>query len=348
MASGGSDGTGSGGVGSPSLTEWNAIQTMIAAFRTNLDDLRKKYAISVITSLLTVSAIASFASSNFSDTMRATLIGLIIALIVVCYLLDYDYQQFLQAALTRSKVLEPTLNVDLNETISRIYKNKHMNLFIYAMYIGLIIIALILGLVFISNPWLLEFLSVWAVAAIIIIWVFIPEIVKIDHTRDKNCYVKDFWEQNLKGNPYHDDWGINKVSCAPGDYVKITVTNLSENTDINFAKDSIVFFIVDQKNVRDPIYIEKAETLITIPPNNNYSWLWQTPEPDSQHPELPDSHHPDFDHAIYRVKPYGWKYPIQPSILVEKPTGTGQITPTNQITGTVHITPEEANETSTP
>lgn len=110
-------------------------------------------------------------------------------------------------------------------------------------------------------------------------------------------YVKrlDDWMKSIGNKPYTgvlDYWTVDRICCEQGEVVKITLTNFGkEDITINWGEE-VCEIRSEDGNYCEILY---AERNITVPPECNHSWLWNTSK------ATKDGKFPT--EGIYRVKP---------------------------------------------
>jgi hypothetical protein len=129
------------------LKEWTAARTVLDNFDQRLSDLRK-YGFTVITGLLSVSAI--FTTSIPSAWQLAAILATM-SLIVCLDLVDRNYRVFQEAGAIDAQVLERRSDINLTQTISRIYNSAHIKFFFQTVYIIFTLAALLLGWILLGG-----------------------------------------------------------------------------------------------------------------------------------------------------------------------------------------------------
>ena len=146
--------------------EWQAARDVLDKFDERLHDLRK-YGFSFITGLLSVDAI--FAAISASWKLAALIATL--ALIVSLNLVDRNYRVFQIAATIDAQLLERRNEMNLTQTISRIYDDAHIKFFFQTVYIMFTLATLLLGwFILASNSYHLVLLVAFAVTAYDFAW----------------------------------------------------------------------------------------------------------------------------------------------------------------------------------
>jgi hypothetical protein len=123
--------------------EWDAARDVLNNFDERLHDLRK-YGFSFITGLLSVDAIFAGPSTIPLSWKLAALIATL-CLIVSLNLVDRNYRVIQLAATIDAQFLERRSDVNLTQTISRIYNDAHVKFFFQTVYIMFTLAALLLG-----------------------------------------------------------------------------------------------------------------------------------------------------------------------------------------------------------
>lgn len=102
-------------------------------------------------------------------------------------------------------------------------------------------------------------------------------------------------------------WTIDKASCEQGEVVTISVTNMNypNGKDFHYHAGDVVCDILDDAHNPVKDCTIHAKTEITIPPDERYSWAWDT----SGVKEV---------NAIYRIKPAKSEKPLKQSVTVLK------------------------------
>ncbi len=265
----------SAGDNNENLEEWKEARSVIARFDENLHDLRK-YGFSFITGLL--SAESLLLPSNlfgradktvFPDNVKIGVLLVTLILIVSLQLMDRNYLVFQQAASTRARILERTLNLELTEVIALRYESKHIARFVGGIYLAMILAILALGvpILYPNYPYILIFIGI----AIVPSFVANRVILKVRY-------------------PFGElDWTIDRVECEAGDKVGITLTNMASE-DLDIMKDNLdvvwkrtdedcgepIIWAVTAQNDRVENPLERKTGPVTIGPNGNYTWLWDT------------------------------------------------------------------------
>jgi hypothetical protein len=266
------------------LEEWKETRAVLARFDEYQHDLRK-YGFIFLASLLTADSFQTYLA--LPEFTKCMLLVITIAFIVALRLLDHNYQNFLDTAVIRSRVLEVSLNIELSETIGEHYKNEQWGIFVSSLYYGFTAITILLGIAILSIPYFLIFL-IAAIIGIIFIHIFSRKL-SISYARISN---KD-----------SNDWILDRVSCEQGENVKITITNLDGKDVTVFHENDIAFTIIDDEDKFR--YEAKAKKEITLRNFESYSWLWNTSDVDAD--------------KIYRVIPRGRAgAPLRRSIVVYK------------------------------
>jgi hypothetical protein len=272
------------------LEEWKETRGILSRFDGNLHDLRK-YGFTFLAALFTIDALQKLVSNNITDYVRLGLIGITIAFIITLRFLDHNYQQFQNAASIRARILERMLNIEVTETISERYKKEKIYNWNLGVYIGFVIIALLIG--FIILP-----LGIYWLGPFVFACIGIGFLLFIKYSKDLNVNL------HHHGTELKEDWIIDKVSCKQGEKVRITITNLDEKNELIILSGKPVCDIRDEENTVS--YPQLSENGISIPPDGNYSWLWDTGN------VTPDT--------IYRIFPRGWGgEPMRRSIVVYGP-----------------------------
>ena len=266
------------------IEEWKEARSVLARFDENLHDLRK-YGFSVLSAFLALDALQKMTSIDAGA--KFGLIVVTMALIITLRLLDQDYQKLQGAASIRARILERSLNFELTDTITDRYKRDNLYHFNFAIYCGFILIAIIIGLIILPADMYGYLYIAGIISYLCLIGIDVFLRVNVIH----------------KGTTFKEDWTIDRVSCNVGEKVRITITNMDDKKDLVFAKDELLFTFRDEENKYTGEQI--ADNEITIPPEGNYSWLWDTSD------ILPDK--------IYRIIPRGWNVPMVRSIHVSKP-----------------------------
>lgn len=265
------------------LEEWKESRAVLARFDENLHDLRK-YGFIFLAALLAADSVQALL--KLEENTRFALILITIAFIVTLRLLDHNYQRFQNAASIRARILETILNIELTETISERYRSNKLYWHIFVVYIGFVLIAGGLGAAILSASY-----WSWVIAAT---GIGIGLISAFSITLTVNL-------QHRKNLP-REDWIIDRLSCEQGDKVRITITNLDENKNVNFESGHVVCEIRDEEG--NLVNTVEAGSKVSIPGHGNHSWLWDTKKTE-----------PD---RIYRVWPRGWGAPMKRSIVVYK------------------------------
>jgi len=269
------------------LEEWKEARSVLARFDENLHDLRK-YGFSVLSAFLALDALQKLTSIDAGA--KFGLIVVTIALIITMRLLDQDYQKLQSAASIRARILERSLNIELTDTITDRYNRNYLHLINFSLYCGFIAIALLIGIIILPETMYGYLLITGCIAMLILVAIYFLLRVDLIH----------------KGSDFKEDWTIDRVSCSHGEKVRITVTNMDHKKDLVFSKNERIFTLRDEEDIVK--YKQTSPEEITIPPEGNYSWLWDTSD------ALPD--------RVYRIIPRGWAAPMKRSVLVSKPKDT--------------------------
>ena len=146
--------------------EWQAARDVVDAFDERLHDLRK-YGFSFVTGLLSVDAL--FSSITVGWKLAALLATLV--LIVSLDLVDRNYRVFQTAATIDAQLLERRNEMNLTQTISRIYDNAHIKFFFQTVYILFTLATLLLGwFIMAGQSYHLLLLVVFAIATYDVAW----------------------------------------------------------------------------------------------------------------------------------------------------------------------------------
>jgi len=331
------------------LEEWKMARSVFSTFDGYVHDLRK-YGFTVLAALFTVDALQKLTVTSTDSAGKITSIGestrlgliiITIVFIVVLRFLEHDYQQFLQAASVRAKILERILNIELTETIAGRYHIQFLEYCILALYCGFIVIALIIGDIIFTEAGSMKIAILFGIMGILFLCLiqFLPQLtVRIHH--EITHYMKNFpdaykavYLENLHSDGLFaglkkkllmvfsngitilpaEDWIIDKISCKVGEKVRITVTNLDGSKPIYFAESLGVPVKIFKEGERGLEEIYGAQVSPDIQNNclrinrkGNFSWFWDTTGGDL--------------HTVYRIWPRGWSEPLRRSVvLYEKP-----------------------------
>ena len=123
--------------------EWDSAREVLDRFDERLHDLRK-YGFSFITGLLSVDALFAAPSTIPLSWKLAALIATL-CLIVSLNLVDRNYRVLQLAATIDAQFLERGNEMNLTQTISRIYDDAHVKFFFQTVYIMFTLATLLLG-----------------------------------------------------------------------------------------------------------------------------------------------------------------------------------------------------------
>lgn len=296
------------------MTEWEKIRELFKDYDDRLHELRK-YGFSFVTALLTVGVFATKAitsaitGSAAEGTANATVaaqastnggadpnlfnLGLFIVtlmLILALHFFDKNYRVFQEAALTRAKVIERKLNLELSETISGRYGRDRILHRVLYVYLLLIVGVGVLGGCILYPEWTLIY---WLSGCVIFVLgvVIFQNTLSVMFKKDKNIFLKE-------------DWTISPLEFTTTDEFRVTLNNLGISP-ISVGKNELIWKIINDKGV--PVYTEYADIESEFLMIDNHVWIIK--------PE--DFKNGGLKPGIYRLVPRGWKeVPLPISIIV--------------------------------
>lgn len=263
--------------GNTFLKEWEESRSVLKTFDDRLHDIRK-YGFSFITAFLTATTIlferyivdpsTGFTGEVFPESIKATILGVTLLLILGLYILDRNYRVFQKAASTRINVLEKLLNIELSDVITQRYRKSLVEAFMTVVYLCFVAGVGLLGLAVLSNS-LIYLLTATLIVGLVIL------ILSIDF------FVVKFRYGMI-------DWILDKLECKQGDEVRIILTNLSGK---DFPKEALAEEVVMWKFVKqcdNPNKMDNNDKKILrtgvlckgfqIDPSHNYIWILETKE----------------------------------------------------------------------
>jgi hypothetical protein len=251
------------------LAEWQSTRDLLNAFDDRIHDLHK-YGFTFITALLTAQSlllpslavgVSQSSSGAISDWVKLGVLSVTFILIVALREVETVYQLYQKAGNIRSVILERRLDLELSETITGRHEKYHVSWRISAIYFLFALADALLG-TFILDTLLYG----------VLLWVFFACTVgAILWIGRSDLYYK-------RGE---EDWTLDRTACEEGEVVKITLTNLSKKERIEFAENDVVYgrrMALKAEDGSGPSSIEtvRAQGRISIPPRDDYSWLWDT------------------------------------------------------------------------
>jgi|SRR5208337_332475 len=153
----------------PGLSEWQAARDVLDKFDERLHELRK-YGFSFITGLLSVDALLAGPSTVPLGWKLAALIATL-SLIVALNLVDRNYRVIQLAATIDAQIIERRSEMNLTQTITRIYNQAHVKFFFQTVYIMFTLTTLLLGwFILASKSYHLLLLAAFAAAMYGLAW----------------------------------------------------------------------------------------------------------------------------------------------------------------------------------
>jgi len=281
--------------------ELEQARDSLKAFDDRLHDIRK-YGFSFITALLAAQSIlipavdsGSAGSSSISDFVKLGVLSVTLLLLVALRVLEYMYMSFNEATATRARVIERRLNMELTEVITARFRWAKLGLWAICLYI---FFALgVLGVGFFVLPLDYEIVLVFFTAMVIAAILELRE-VQLDFTAHGT-----------------EDWTIDKLQCKVGESVGLTLTNLGGDP-LPVRVGDFIFKVVREDDWSE-VHEEKAAVDITIGPENNFTWYWDTKKHSGPNKIRPG----DYRIVPSRVNSEAkmrepWKYPLKRKIIV--------------------------------
>ncbi|WP_277896909.1 hypothetical protein [Methanobacterium formicicum] len=134
------------------LKEWATTRELLGKYDDKIHDLRK-YGFSFITALLTAQALLIRGDVNplsdstvLPDFVKAVVIGITILLILALAFFEKNYKVIQEAAVERALILEKTLNLELTESISYVFKNENAQKYKFYVYVLFVLGANLLAI----------------------------------------------------------------------------------------------------------------------------------------------------------------------------------------------------------
>lgn len=268
----------SSGDGGVPFQEWQAARDLISNFDKQIHDLRQ-WGFSFITALLAAQSLllpsllpggTNSSSSAIAEPVKFGVLSVTLVLIVALRQVEKNYQMYQKAANFRALILERQLNVELGTTVTDRYGRFHMSWKISVIYILFALADAGLGGFVLSDV----LYSTLLVAAALVAVAFVVLIGKED------VYF-------ARGE--RSDWTFDRLTCAAGDTLTITLTNMSESDPIDFAAGDTILairhsFPAEQVGKNSPVPTSpvpgfefvKTRTGIHVEALRCYSWAWQT------------------------------------------------------------------------
>ncbi len=252
-----------------SLDEWKEARSVVARFDNNLDDLRK-YGFTFVTAILAANGLISFGGSSVMPNIVKTGILIVtVGLIVTLRILDIHYRCFQEIAVTRARLLEYHLNLDLTNDISHAYDVDTWWKKIEYLYDGFLGLTIILGVAILWDSWLL--LTIAIIAAVSAF--FLMRKIDCGETKSRKF---GSW-----------DWSIDRKIIPKGTPLRIMYTNLKVEDKKN-PRDILLVWAV--KEASNGIILTKtnSEYIISLEDNSlnvnptklgyfeTKDWLWET------------------------------------------------------------------------
>jgi hypothetical protein len=236
------------------LEEWKACRAVFKDFDERLHDIRK-YGFTFITGLLTVEALLIPAGSkpeSIPDLIKFAVLCASLILITVLHCIDKGYRLFGKLTMNRARVLERRLNLELSEIISSRSIRSFSEKVIPGIYCCYAVVVVLFG---------------WAILAssdAFWIYIIILGIGPFAATYLPHKIVP-FYEHGK------EDWSIFPLEIRKGDWLRVTLTNLDEDTPIIFKKGVIIFTIRRQSQTSPEKQIKAEDDAIGV--ENSYTWL---------------------------------------------------------------------------
>jgi len=233
-----------------SIDEWKEARSVLARLDGNLHDLRK-YGFSFITALLAANSLIGQGTGGVTIPSSVKLVIFIITLglIVGLRVLDTNYTLFQQATSMRARILEKRLNLDITQTISRLFFLQTWWVYIQWLYLAFVALTTLLGLV-VLYPNGLDML-VMVVAGVVS-----AVIVRGIHGKKLNSI---------------EDWTLDRKVISGKAPLRITLTNLVGGP-IKLPKGEAVWKIVSYSGELQAEFVPEDD--IVIDSRDGYDWLW--------------------------------------------------------------------------
>lgn len=250
--------------GNEYLEEWKAARDTLNNFDERLHDLRK-YGFTFLTALLTADSILlpgsmpALAGKAVPDPVKFAVLVVTLVLVVALQLMDRNYQVFQQAAASRARVLERTMNLELTDVISIRYAFGHVRWYVKGLYSAFIVGIVILAsaIAYVDHPDMV-ILTLFTTAVLMTLLITL---------------LTERFDLHL---PYGDwDWTIDNLRCQVGDKVGITLTNLI-GKEIRFKQSQILWEIKDEDGKPVKGKREQLTAELTIPAFDSHTWLLNT------------------------------------------------------------------------
>jgi membrane protein implicated in regulation of membrane protease activity len=233
------------------LDEWKAARDVFDKFDDRISDLRK-FGFTFLSGLIAADALTKlFAAPD--DRIRLGVVGITLLLTVALMVLDKNYQLFQIAAGIRAKILEVRLNLELTETIAFRSDMDKFRDYVLAVYLAFAGVAGLVGILLFypKVTWLLATSGFTIIAAV-------------------SIYLINRHQPNLERQV---DWSLDRTTCALGEKIRITVTNLCPKDSVSFPKGNI--WVVRKEDGTKDVYSEPNPGIV-ISEGNNYSWELST------------------------------------------------------------------------
>jgi hypothetical protein len=257
------------------MSEWQTARSLLAAYDNNLHDLRK-FGFTFLTGLLAAESIllpsttTPGGSSGLPDYLKLGVFFVTLLLIFALHLIDENYLVFEDAASTRALVLERELNLELTEIVGDRYQKGEVRKHVLWVYYLFAFGVLLLGIFVFAGDFLYDAI------------LGVGFLVTVGQSSRSNTTMKMKYRFGKDGSESRD-WSLGLIRGAHGDFLTVTLTNLTLVPDpkfgnpkihnpIVFPAGSVVWRVEDAEGAA--VYEEKAKNEIRI--NDNYTWLWDT------------------------------------------------------------------------
>ncbi len=243
------------------LKEWEVARDTVRGFDDKLHELRK-FGFSFLTVLLTAESILipgplaeSLKEVALPGIVRLSILLITLLFIVAINLIERNYYLFISAIIQRALVLERALNIELSEIITIRHREGKAQWYrdgVNALFAGIVVI---LGYA-ILMPDLLLFLILFFVSlGVIFFTTWMMSRLELEYPHGMI------------------DWSLDRNQCQQGDFVAITITNLSQEISQRFDK-GILFEVKSLGGVsarKQPL-----DDPIVIKPGDSFTCLWDT------------------------------------------------------------------------
>ena len=182
------------------MQEWSRARDVLKDFDDRAHDLRK-YGFSFVTALLAAQSLlipslvpGVSATGAVTDSVKLGVLLVTLLMLVTLRFFERTYELFRQAASTRARILELTLNLELTDEITSRYRSGHVPFLVAIVYVFYALGTGTIGFFIIPDYWF------WILIAtlVAIATLFLMMLLRLDYEKGV------------------EDWTLDSLECRRG------------------------------------------------------------------------------------------------------------------------------------